>query len=69
MDQPALARTELFRMTAEQVRTARTRAKLTQARAGEMIGASAKLWGQWESGYRNMPQAKWELFKLRAAKM
>lgn len=55
-------------MTPNKLKAARKAVGLTQHKAGELVGASAKLWGQWESGYRNMPRAKFELFKLKVRK-
>ena len=51
-------------MTPTALRKARKAAGLTQREAGALIGASAKLVQQWESGYRNMPRAKFELWKI-----
>lgn len=51
------------------IRSARQKSGLTQAQAGALIHAPLRTWQDWEYGKRNMPQAKWELFKLRAAKM
>ena len=51
--------------TPEEIRTARLSAGLTQRQAGEVIGAAERTWQDWERGARNMPPAKWELFRLR----
>ena len=51
-------------MTPTALRKARKAAGLTQREAGELVGASAKLWGQYESGYRNMPKYKFDLWKI-----
>lgn len=47
------------------IRAAREKAELTQTEAGELIGAKLRTWQDWESGARNMPAAKWELFQLK----
>ena len=47
------------------IRAARLRAGLTQAQAGEIIGAKRRAWQEWEGGRRNMPAAKWELFQIK----
>lgn len=52
-------------MTPKQIASARKRAKLTQREAAALIGASMRIWQDWEGGRRNMPQAKWDLFKIR----
>lgn len=50
------------------IREARIRAGLTQEQAGALIGApSRRTWQNWETGRRNMPAAKWELFQLKIA--
>lgn len=52
------------------IKAARTAANLTQAQAATMIGASTRTWQDWEqtkpdgTPKRNMPQAKWALFKI-----
>lgn len=48
-----------------EIREARHRAGLTQAQAGEIIGATRRAWQEWEGGRRNMPPAKWELFQIK----
>jgi transcriptional regulator with XRE-family HTH domain len=55
-------------MTPTKLRAARKAAGLTQREAGALVFASAIQFSQWESGYRNMPRAKWELWKLRVKK-
>lgn len=49
----------------QEIREARVKAGLTQAKAGEIIGATRRAWQEWEGGRRNMPAAKWELFNLK----
>lgn len=52
--------------TSEQIREARLRAGLTQEQAGALVGApSRRTWQNWETGRRNMPEAKWELFQRK----
>ena len=48
------------------IRSSRLSLGLTQAQAGELVGASARAWRAWESGFRVMPGAKWELFLIKA---
>ena len=49
------------------IRQARKAAGLTQEQAGKLIGApSRRTWQNWETGRRNMPPAKWELFQIKA---
>ncbi len=54
-------------MTVDKIRSTRLRAKLTQLEAAKLIGASMRIWQDWEGGRRNMPQAKWDLFKIRVS--
>lgn len=49
----------------DEIRAARLAAGLTQRQAGEVIGAAERTWQDWERGERNMPPAKWELFRIR----
>lgn len=54
--------------TTDQIRTARRHAKLTQAQAAALVHASRRAWQTWESDgreHRDMPAAKWELFKIK----
>ena len=46
------------------LRALRVAAGLTQEQAGALIHAKRRTWQEWESGRRNMPPAKLELFKL-----
>ncbi len=55
-------------MTPKAITSARKRAGLTQREAAKLIGAAMRTWQDWEGGRRNMPQAKWELFKIKAEK-
>jgi DNA-binding transcriptional regulator YiaG len=48
------------------IRSARKRAGLTQSASAALIGAALRTWQDWEGGKRNMPKAKWDLWKLRA---
>ena len=34
--------------------------------SGALIGAPLRTWQDWEYGRRNMPNAKWELWQIRA---
>ena len=47
------------------IRTTRLSLGLTQAQAGEVIGATRRTWQDWEAGRRNMPESKWELFQTK----
>ena len=49
----------------DDIRQARKAAGLTQAQAGELIGATRRAWQEWEAGRRNMPGAKWELWVIK----
>ena len=53
----------------EQIRSARLSLGLTQAQAGELVGASARAWRAWEAGFRVMPGSKWELFTIKTKEM
>ena len=48
-----------------EIKDARAKAGLTQAKAGELIGATRRAWQEWEGGRRNMPVAKWGLFQIK----
>ncbi len=52
-------------MTPTALRKARKAAGLTQREAGALVFASAIQFSQWECGYRKMPKARWELFKIK----
>lgn len=57
------------------IRTTRLALGLTQVQAGELVGCATqvkasgrkdcKTWRAWESGEREMPAAKWELFQIK----
>lgn len=52
--------------TPAKIKTARLKAKLTQAQAAELVGApSYRTWQNWERGVNTMPAAEWELFQLK----
>jgi DNA-binding XRE family transcriptional regulator len=51
--------------TADQVRAARIRAKLTQEQAGRLIYVHRQTWNRYESGEIDMPAASWELWKMK----
>ena len=55
--------------TPEQIKAARTSAKLTQVQFGALLSAKVRTVEDWESGARNMPAAKWELWTLKAGKL
>lgn len=60
-----------------EIRATRESLGLSQWQAGELVGCAisvgahgqktCRAWRAWESGVRNMPGAKWELFQLKAA--
>ena len=45
-----------------EVREARVKAGLTQSQAAELIDSTERAWRAWESGFRQMPAAKFRLF-------
>lgn len=47
------------------VKAARAWAGLTQKAAGELVHSSMRTWQDWESGARNMPPGKFELFCIK----
>lgn len=49
----------------DEILNLRKRAGLTQTQAGALIFAPLRTWQDWEYGKRNMPAAKYELFKLK----
>jgi len=51
--------------TPTEIRAAREASGLTQTAAGALIGAKLRTWQDWESGARNMPAAKWELWQIK----
>lgn len=51
--------------TPDEIRKARSQVKMTQVAAASVIKAKERTWQEWEGGRRNMPGAKWELWKLR----
>ena len=51
-----------------EILAARKAAHLTQTAAADLICSRMRTWQDWESGARNMPPAKFELFKIKAAK-
>lgn len=48
-----------------EIKKARLKLGLTQKQAGEVVGAKRRTWQDWELGNRNMPIAKWELFRIK----
>lgn len=48
--------------TADELKTARERADLTQAQAADLVGVHVRSWQRWELGERKMPQPAWRLF-------
>lgn len=51
------------------IRSSRLSLSLTQAQAGALIGATARTWRAWESGFRVMPGSKWELWEIKTREM
>lgn len=53
--------------TKEEIRLVRESMGLTQEKCAEMAGLGAfSRWAEYESGRRNMPAVRWEIFLLRA---
>jgi DNA-binding transcriptional regulator YiaG len=48
---------------------ARKAAGLTQTAAASLVHADVRTWQAWEGGTRQMPAAKWELFRLKLITM
>ena len=48
-----------------EIKKARLKLGFTQKQAGEVVGAKRRTWQDWELGNRNMPIAKWELFRIK----
>lgn len=53
--------------TAEVIRAAREKARLTPAEAAQLVHTYSRLWRYWESGKHRMPAAAWELFQIKVA--
>ena len=51
-------------MTGSEIKAIRRAAGLSQSQAALLIGTTARTWQEWEQGRRNMPTAKWALFKI-----
>jgi len=52
--------------TPEEIKAARTKARLLQADAAALVHASApQRWQEWETGKYKMSLATWELFLLK----
>lgn len=49
----------------EEIKTARERAGLSQADAGELVYTPCRVWQQWEASERRMHPAFWELFLIK----
>jgi DNA-binding transcriptional regulator YiaG len=54
------------KISPQKIKQARQKLGLTQPEAASVIGAAKRTWQDWESGARNMPMAKWELFVLKS---
>ena len=50
----------------EQVKAARVASGLTQAQFGAILSAKVRTVQDWESGARNMPASKWELWQIKS---
>ena len=55
--------------TPEQVRETRKEAKLSQDKAGALIGRSRRTFSRFETGAWDMPPELWELFLIKCQKM
>ena len=53
--------------TPTEIRAARASSGLTQTAAGALIGAKLRTWQDWESGARNMPPVKFEMWLIKAS--
>ena len=53
--------------TPTEIREARALSGLTQTAAALLIGAKLRTWQDWESGARNMPPVKFEMWLIKAA--
>lgn len=54
----------MVKPSANDVYEARYAARLTQAAAARLIGATTRAWEEWEGSRRNMPAAKYRLFLM-----
>lgn len=59
---------------AEEVRSARVEAGLTQRQAGKMVHTGQKTWAKWETAStkkdnRQIPGAIWELFLIKSLRL
>jgi len=45
---------------------ARKQSGLSVAKAARLVHVDPRTWRRWESGDRDMPEAAWELFKIKA---
>jgi len=53
----------------DEIRAARIAAGLSQSQAAALVGSpSYQRWHEWETGKRNLPPAKWELFLIKSKK-
>lgn len=64
-----LSAMELITPTAEQVRSTRSQAGLTQRESAEKVGVTLKGWQHWEYGIRTMSPAAWALYRLRTRRL
>jgi DNA-binding transcriptional regulator YiaG len=48
-----------------EIKAARYRAELTQAKAAELCHVGIRAWQMWEQGLREMPIPVWELFLIK----
>ncbi len=53
----------------DEIRAARTAAKLTQIEAAALVYRSERNWQQWEGKERRMDPALWELFTRKLAEL
>ena len=51
--------------SAEEIRTARLAAGMTQDQAAAAVHVTVRMWTHWECGTREMPLARWELFRAK----
>lgn len=69
----AFTRQSSTHMTPDRIRQARLSARLSQAEAAALVGATRRTWQNWEAPvdspeHRNMPRDIWQQFEAMSAK-
>lgn len=57
----------ILKASVSEIKAARRKSGLSQAKAAELIGFSFRSWQSWEQGQRPMRKELLELFKLKAS--